>query len=71
MKNLIDMSNHILKFSSAYLGEEDVSDGLMEEALALCLMHGDDFCINFTRVYLEVQRDEILKSDMLNYFDGT
>lgn len=66
MKNLIDMSNHILKFSPAYLGEAEVDNTLMEEALALCLIHGDEFCINFTRIYLDVQRDEILKSDMLN-----
>tara|TARA_R100000935_G_scaffold42670_1_gene64656 strand:- start:1019 stop:1213 length:195 start_codon:yes stop_codon:yes gene_type:complete len=63
MRNLIEVSNHILSHSECYLGEEEVTDSMREEALELCLKHGDAFVLDFTRVYLDVQREEILKED--------
>jgi hypothetical protein len=61
MQNIIDMSNHILGFSECYFETGIVTPVVREDALRLCLKHGDEFCIRFVSIYLEVQNQEYQK----------
>lgn len=53
MKNIIDVSNHILKYSQVYLCETECTDLVRDEALQLCLEHGEEFVVTFIETYLD------------------
>jgi len=55
MQNIIDVSNHILKYSQVYTLQAPVTDLVREEALQLCLRHGEDFVINYIENYLTLE----------------
>ena len=55
MKNVIDVSNHILKYSQVYTLQAPVTDLVREEALQLCLVHGEEFVINYIENYLNLE----------------
>ena len=55
MQNVIDMCNHILYYSSAYCGFEEPSNEMKAHAQHLMLEHGEEFTVNFARVYLQIQ----------------
>jgi hypothetical protein len=59
MQNVIDVSNHILKYSQVYTFEEPVTDLVKEEALQLCLKHGEEFVILFIENYLNLMMEEL------------
>jgi len=61
VQNIIDMCNHILGFSECYFETGIVTPVVREDALRLCQKHGDDFCIRFVSVYLDVQNQEYQK----------
>ena len=58
MQNIIDVSNHILKYSQVYTFEAPVTDLVKEEALQLCLKHGEEFVIMFIENYLKTITEE-------------
>ena len=58
MQNVIDVSNHILKYSQVYTLEAAVTDLVKEEALQLCLKHGEEFVIMFIENYLKQMTEE-------------
>jgi hypothetical protein len=66
MQNIIDMSNHILRFSRCYFETGIVTTVVREDALRLCLKHGDEFCIGFVSTYLKVQGEEEMKKFLDN-----
>ena len=55
MKYVIDVSNHILKYSQVYTLQAPVTYLVREEALQLCLRHGEDFVINYIENYLTLE----------------
>ena len=55
MQNVIDVSNQILKYSQVYTLQAPVTDLVREEALQLCLRHGEDFVINYIENYLTLE----------------
>ena len=55
MQNIIDVSNHILKYSQVYTLQAPVTNLVREEALQLCLKHGEEFVINYIENYLTVE----------------
>ena len=59
MQNVIDVSNHILKYSQVYTFEAPVTDLVKEEALQLCLKHGEEFVILFIENYLNLMMEEL------------
>ena len=59
MQNVIDVSNHILKYSQVYTFEAPVTDLVKEEALQLCLKHGEEFVIVFIENYLQLMMEEL------------
>lgn len=59
MQNLIDICNHILSHPDVYYEGHDPSLDVQEEALNLCLRHGERFCITFVRNYLQVHSEEV------------
>lgn len=58
MQNLIDVSNHVLKYSQVYLMDEPAGESVQEEALQLLLKHGQ-YVLSFLEVYLEVCKEEL------------
>ena len=59
MQNVIDVSNHILKYSQVYTFEAPVTDLVKEEALQLCLKYGEEFVIVFIENYLQLMMEEL------------
>ncbi len=59
MQNIIDVSNHILKYSEIYLCREECTDEARDEALDLCLKYGDVFVLQFIENYLKLLSEEI------------
>jgi hypothetical protein len=59
MQNVIDVSNHILKYSQVYLCETDCTDLVRDEALELCYKYGEDFVLTFIENYLKLLSEEI------------
>ena len=55
MQNIIDGSNHILKYSQVYTLQVPVTNLVREEALQLCLRHGEEFVINYIENYLTLE----------------
>ena len=55
MQNIIDVSNHILKFSQVYTLQAPVTNLVLDEALQLCLRHGEEFVINYIENYLTLE----------------
>ena len=58
MQNVIDVSNHILKYSQVYTLDQPVTNLVREEALMLCLKHGEEFIITFIENYLQLAYEE-------------
>ena len=59
MKNVIDVSNHILKYSQVYLCQTECTELVRDEALELCYKHGEDFVLKFIENYLKLLSEEI------------
>ena len=59
MQNVIDMCNHILYYSNIYCGFEEPSDEMKAHARNLMLEYGEDFTVNFVRVYLQIQTEAL------------
>lgn len=55
MKNIIDVSNHIMLYSNIYCEGEEVTEECLEAALNLILEHGEDFVFNFVKNYLNLE----------------
>jgi len=58
MKDVIDVCNHILKYSETYAFRLPPTLELQEEALDLCLIHGEKFVIMFIENYLKTITEE-------------
>jgi hypothetical protein len=59
MQNIIDVSNHILKYSDIYMLDKPVTLEAKEEALELCLIYGDEFVITYIENYLNQAMKEL------------
>ena len=59
MKDVIDVSNHILKYSQVYLCQTECTELVRDEALELCHKHGEDFVLTFIENYLKLLSEEI------------
>ena len=59
IQNIIDVSNHILKYSDIYMLDKPVTLEAKEEALELCLKYGDEFVINYIENYLNQAMKEL------------
>ena len=55
MQNIIDVSNHILKYSQVYTLQAPVTNLVRDEALQLCLRHGEEFVVNYIENYLTLE----------------
>ena len=55
MQNINDESNQILKYSQVYTLQAPVTNLVREEALQLCLRHGEEFVINYIENYLTLE----------------
>tara|TARA_B110000858_G_scaffold190696_1_gene239021 strand:+ start:477 stop:674 length:198 start_codon:yes stop_codon:yes gene_type:complete len=58
MQNIIDVSNHVLKYSQVYLMDEPAGESVQEEALQLLLKHGE-YVLSFLEIYLAVCKEEL------------
>lgn len=59
MKDVIDVSNHILKYSQVYLCQTECTELVRDEALELCYKYGEDFVLTFIENYLKLLSEEI------------
>lgn len=59
MQNIIDVTNHIIKYSQVYNFDAEITDLVKEEALELCLEHGEEFVFNYIENYLGLASREI------------
>ena len=55
MQNIFDVSNHILKYSQVYTLQAPVTNLVRDEALQLCLRHGEEFVVNYIENYLTLE----------------
>ena len=55
MQNIIDVSNHILKYTQVYTLQAPVTNLVRVEALQFCLRHGEEFVINYIENYLTLE----------------
>ena len=55
MQNIIDVSNHILKYSQVYTLQAPVTNLVRDEALQLCLRLGEEFVVNYIENYLTLE----------------
>ncbi len=60
MQNLIDMSNHILKYPAYYAGKQEATEEIIAEAIDLTFKYGD-FAVQFVEKYMELQLSEDFK----------
>ena len=59
MQNVIDVCIHLLKHTDIYMLDKPITLEAREEALDLCLVHGDEFVITFIENYLHQSIEEL------------
>ena len=59
MQNIIDVTNHIIKYSQVYNFDAEITDLVKEEALELCSKHGEEFVFNYIENYLSLASRKI------------
>ena len=59
MQNVSEVCNHLLKHTDIYMLDKPITLEAKEEALELCLIHGDEFVITFIENYLHQSMEEL------------
>jgi hypothetical protein len=59
MQDIIDVTNHIIKYSQVYNFDAEMTDLVKEEVLDLCSKHGEDFIFRYIESYLSLASGKV------------